>query len=397
MKVLHIIPSIAHVRGGPSQNVLELVKALRKHGIEAEIATTNDNGADLLDVPLCQRSEYQQAPVWVFPRFSPRINSVREFAFSSQLTNWLWQHASQYDLLHVSALFSYASTAAMAIARLQRLKYIVEPHGGLGQWSMQQSTVKKQIYLSLIERANLNQSLALRFSSLQEQQEASELKLTAPSFILPHGLSVPELIPDARKQLRALLQVPQDQPVILFMSRLHPVKGLDYLIPALGKLLHQQFSFVMAGSGAPEYEAEVNALLVAAGIRDRTYLPGFVLDKTKDILLQGADLFALTSHKESFGISVLEAMSVGLPVLVTPGVALAPIVAQNQLGYVAELDVSAIASTLQQWLNNPQQVQKMGDRARQLVTEKYALDRVALDLKDAYTGIIKRETIPALY
>lgn len=388
MKVLHIIPSVARVRGGPSQNTLELVKALRQHGIEAEVATTNDSGTDILDVPLCQCSEYQEVPVWFFPRFSPPINSAREFAFSGQLTNWLWQYASQYDLLHVHALFSYASTVAMAIARIQHLKYIVEPHGLLCQWSMQQSALKKQIYLSLVERANLNQSLALRFSSLQEQQEASKLKLNSPSFILAHGLSIPEPIPNARKQLRKLLQVPEDRPVILFMSRLHPKKGLDYLIPALGKLSHQQFSFVLAGSGTPEYEAEVDALLVSAGIRSRTYLPNFVSDKTKAIFLQGSDLFTLTSHSENFGISVLEAMAVGLPVLITPGVALAPTVVQNQLGYVSELNVSAIASSLQSWLNDLPQAQKMGDRARQIVREKYALERVASNLKDAYISII---------
>jgi glycosyltransferase involved in cell wall biosynthesis len=115
------------------------------------------------------------------------------------------------------------------------------------------------------------------------------------------------------------------------------------------------------------------------------------------MFLQGADLFALTSHSENFGVSVLEAMAVGLPVLVTPGVALAPVVAQNQLGYVAELNVSAIVSSLQSWLNEPQQARIMGDRARQLVSEKYALDRVALNLKDTYTALIKRELIPALY
>lgn len=397
MKVLHIIPSIARVRGGPSQNTLELVRILRKHAVEVEIATTNDNGPNSLDVPLCQRSEYQQVPIWFFPRFSPSINSVREFAFSRQLTNWLWQHASGYDLLHVHAIFSYASTAAMTIARLKHLNYIVEPHGLLCHWSMEQSALKKQIYLSLIERANLNQSLALRFSSLQEQQEASKLNLNHPSFVLPHGLSIPETIQNARKQLRELLQVPEDRPVILFMSRLHPKKGLDYLIPALSRLSHRQFSFVLAGNGTPEYEAEVEALLVSAGIRDRTYLPSFVSGKTKDIFLQGADLFALTSYSENFGVSVLEAMAVGVPVLITPGVALAPIVAQNQVGYVTELNVSAIASSLQSWLDEPQQAKKMGDRARELVIEKYALERVALNLKNVYQAIVKKELIPALF
>lgn len=226
MKVLHIIPSIARVRGGPSQNTLEIVKALRKYGIEAEIATTDDNGSNVLDVPLCQRCEYEQVPVWFFPRFSPPIKLLREFSFSSQLTSWLWKYGSQYDLLHVRTLFSYAPTAAMAIARIKQLNYLVEPHGLLCQWSLQQSRLKKQVFLSLIERANLNQSLALRFSSLQEQQEASELNLRPPTFVLPHGLAIPKLIPNARKQLRELLQVPEDRPVILFMSRLHPKKRI---------------------------------------------------------------------------------------------------------------------------------------------------------------------------
>jgi glycosyltransferase involved in cell wall biosynthesis len=393
MRILHVIPSVALVRGGPSLAVLAMVKALQSQGIKAEIATTNDNGADLLDVSLGKCIEYQQVPVWFFPRFSPNINLIREYAFSYEFTKWLWHNISNYDLVHIHALFSYPSTVAMSIARLKKVPYIVQPHGLLCKWSLQQNTYKKKIYFHLIEKANLNSSQALHFTSQSEQQDFFLLSLSIPSFILPIGLAATKPIPDARHRLRQHLRIPSNETVILFLSRLHPKKGLDYLIPALGKLSHHRFTFIIAGNGNPEYEVEIKSLIISNHIHNITYLAGFVQDEFKDILIQGSDLFVLTSHSENFGIVILEALAAGVPLLLTPGVALSSIVQKHQVGYITELDVSAIASTLEQFLKNPQATKEMSQRARQLVSQKYSWEHISSKLQKIYADIIQRNKI----
>ncbi|MBI4783103.1 MAG: glycosyltransferase [Oscillatoriophycideae cyanobacterium NC_groundwater_1537_Pr4_S-0.65um_50_18] len=387
MKVLHIIPSISPVRGGPSRAVLEMVQALRHHGADATIVTTNDDGVALLDVPLREWTDYQGVPVQFFDRFSPKMNSIREFAFSSSLTFWLWQHLHEYDLLHIHAIFSYPSTVAMAIARQKQIPYIVRPLGQLCHWSLQQGQVKKQVYLNSIERENLQRAHALHFTSLAEQEEAAQVGLSAPSFVLPHGLRPPQLIPDARQKLHQQLGSPIEQPIILFLSRLHPKKGLPYLFSALS-VCQTPLTFVLAGSGTAEHEAEVAEQVRSAGIDSCTHRVGQVAGKFKDLLLQGSDLFALTSHSENFGIAVLEALAAGTPVLTTPGVALSPLVAQERLGWVVELDSQAISQTLQTFLQHPETAEGMGDRARQIVCDRYSWEAVTSSLLEKYQAIL---------
>ncbi len=305
MRTLHVIPSVSPIRGGPSKAILEMVKALIRQGVETEIATTNDDGTGLLAFQLEQKVDYDSTPTWFFPRYSPPINSIREFAFSSALTKWLWDSIPNYDLIHIHAIFSYPSTAAMAICRLQKVPYIVRPIGQLCQWSLQQSATKKAIYLNLIERANLNGSAGLHLTSEAERQESEQINLQCPRFVIPHGLTAPVLIPDAGQRLRTHLQLQPQQPIILFLSRIHPKKGLEILINALAELKTSKFTLIIAGSGDPDYEAQIKSCLQKAGLDNQTLMTGFVEGELKQLLLQGSDLFALTSYSENFGVAVL--------------------------------------------------------------------------------------------
>lgn len=379
------------MRGGTSQAVIEIVGALRSQGIDAEIATTNDNGKDLLDVPLYeltnQLAEYGNIPIRFFPRFSPKINAVREFAFSRSLTTWLWQHINEYDLVHVHAIFSYTSTIAMAIARIRKVPYLNMPHGLLCKWSLQQSKFRKQIYLNVIERSNLLHSQSLHFTTQQEQEEFNLLKLNIPSFILPLGVQIPILIPNAQSHLRLLLQIPTHFPILLFMSRIHPKKGLEYLIESLGKLKEYNFALVIAGSGEPDYVQQIQDLLVTHSISDRTHLVGFVEGEIKNLYLQGSDLFTLTSHSENFGIAAIETLAAGMPVLITDGVAIAPMVKEQAIGYVTKLEINAIVSTIQEFFDHPQIAKQKGDRAQQYITEHYAWAKIAHNLATIYQNL----------
>jgi len=388
MKILHLIPYISLVRGGPSVAVIETVKSLRDIRIDAEIVTTNDNGDTLLDVSFNTLYEYKKVPVRFFARFSPPIVAVREFIFSLELTVWLWQHLRDYDLIHVHTIFSYAPTVAMAIARVQNIPYINSPHGQLCKWSLKQKHLKKKVYLNLIEKANLHGAKALHLTAVQEQKELELLGWNVSSFVEPLGLDLPELFADAREQLHQMLNIPLQTPIVLFLSRLHPKKGLDYLTAALGKLLEFNFAFVLAGSGSPEYEAEVDHLLDKNHLGDRTYKLGFVTGKKKNICLQGADLYALTSHSENFGIAVLEALASGIPALVTTGVALSDLVKEQDLGWVVDLEIEAIASSIQEFFDNPNIAKQKGDRAAQYVEANYSWEKIALNLKSIYENIL---------
>jgi len=267
----------------------------------------------------------------------------------------------------------------------------------LGEWSLQQSAFKKKAYLGLIERANLNGSAGLEYTAGQERSEAEPLRLKAPGFVLPFGLDLPKEIPDARAQLRRRLNVPGDEPIFLFLSRLHPKKGLNHLIEALETITARTFSLVVAGSGSADYEAQMRAQAQRGALTGRVHFVGFAQGEQKQILLQGADFFALTSHSESFAIAAMEAMAAGTPVLITPGVPLASLVGKFDLGWVTELDRSAIASGATKALDSlsiQEAAEARAQRCRALAAN-FEWARIAARMKAVYEAVLEHRPLPS--
>ncbi|MBE9224268.1 glycosyltransferase [Phormidium sp. LEGE 05292] len=389
MKVLHVIPSISPTLGGPTQVVLNLVKALRECKVEAEIVTTNDN----VDAPLYQLTEYEQVPVWFLPKSSV---SLKEYFFSPAITKWLWQNIQNYDILDNHYLFSYASTCAGAIARWQNIPYTVRTMGQLAPWALAQSRRKKQIYSLLIERHNLHRAAAIHCTSEGEVEDVRNFGIKTPTVTLPLGVNQPETLPDAKQKIRELYQINQTTPIVLFLSRLHYKKRPDLLIRSLSKLALNQtkFHLILAGTGEPEYLEYLQKLVSDSGLTAQTTFSGFVTGKDKDLLLQGSDIFVLPSFSENFGIAVAEALAEGLPVIITPDIQIAPEISRANAGLIVPGEEETIASAIVQLLATPEQRYQLGENGKKLVKERYSWNAIACQLTEAYRTIIEKQTLP---
>lgn len=390
LKVLHIIPSISLLRGGPSKAVIEMVRSLNHAGINAEIATTNDNGTETFEITsneLGQPVNYQGVPVRFFNRFSPNIGAIREFAYSSSFKKWLSVHIIDYDVIHIHAIFSFCSTYAMNLARKRSIPYIVRPIGQLETWSLTQSKWRKKLYLGLIESANLTGASALHFTAKSEQQQALSLLPIKNSRVIPLGIHIPPPIADAKQRIQAQWSLDKDIPIIVFLSRLHPKKGLEKLLLALSQLNDHRFYCLIAGDGEHAYKNSLVTLTSSLGLTDNCRFIGFIEGDEKSRLLQGADLFALTSHSENFGIAALEAMAAGTAVMISKQVALSTLVETNRLGYTTELETEEILSTLKNALANIKTTEGFGKNAHAYAYQHFKWTAISEKLIELYRDV----------
>lgn len=394
MRILHVIPSLGASLGGPSQVAMNLVKALRDLNIDAEIATTNHDHPQPLEVPLNQRVEYDvvggSIPVWFLPYNSP---DLKEFIFSSAFTKWCWQHLHHYDVIDNHYLFSYTPTCAAAIARYRKIPYTVRTMGQLSPWALAQSQRKKQIYTALIERHNLNCAAAIHCTTEAEAEDVRHFGIQTPTVTLPLGVNPPTIYPDAKVRLRQQYNLPEHIPVVLYLSRLHYKKRPDLLLKSLAALKTKGIDFhaIFAGSGDAAYLEQLYDLTASLGITEQVSFPGLVTGQAKDLLLQGSDLFVLPSFSENFGIAVAEALISGLPVVITSGIQIAAEIKAANAGFVVEGEVETLVDAMAQLLVSPQLRDKLSHNGQQFATEHYSWSAVAQDLASVYQMIAEQK------
>jgi glycosyltransferase involved in cell wall biosynthesis len=386
MKVLHVLGSIGPLRGGPSFVLQNLVTGLAERGISTHVVTTDDNGPERLKVPLGVPVIDRGVTYWYFPR------QTRLYTSSLPLALWLWRNVKHYDLLHIHAVFTFASTLAAWIARAKGVPYIVRPLGILNAWGRRnRRPLIKKLSFWAVERGMLDHARLIHYTSERERIQAEQGGSRTTSIIIanPTDLEGSDRRHHAGK-FRARHHVPDNLKLVVFLSRITSIKGLDLLIPAFARLNQRlpETRLVIAGDGEPEVVNGVKQLVKDAGLCDHVLWPGFLQGEDKAAILADADVFVLPSYSENFGVAVVEALCFQVPVIVSNQVGIHHEISQYEAGLVVPCAGEALADALIEMLSNPSLRSKFAANAGRLVRQQFSRGSILDALISTYQVVL---------
>lgn len=375
LRVLQVIASVADVNGGASTAIWATLKALRSQGIHSDLVTTNEDGPHrMMDVTTGEFVDHGGHRVLFFPYRGDRYTT------SWPLARWLFEHVRDYDLIHVHGLFRFAPVVAAHIALARGVPYVLTLHNTLGQWGLQHKRrLLKKLSIGLVEGRVLDRASKVHLCSAHELSEVSRIRaLGARSRVFPLGIDLHDETAAGACSSEGAgdLQALAGQPVILFMSRIHEIKGVDKLLVAFAgvRRVRPDALLAIAGTGTEQLVASLRGSARKLGIEDYTHWLGFVQGQRKRELLSRATVFVLPSHSENFGYATVEAMAAGLPVITTVNVPSGKFVTEADAGIVYDGSAERLEQSIVQILNMPEDERRLlGARGAFTVTERLSL------------------------
>jgi glycosyltransferase involved in cell wall biosynthesis len=391
MRILHVIPAVAPRYGGPSTAIWPLTAALREvGGVEVEIATTDADGPK----GRLSRSDLPGGAgiVHLFPRERGEI-----LKYAPELRRWLIRHAGEYDVIQTHSNWNDPTSAACRAARRSGVPYIIRPCGMLSQYTWRRSWWRKRAYWWWRERRNVRCATAFHVTSDDERQEVLRLGIAAQVEVIPLGIGNDAWeAPIEPNWLRERCPQAGRRPIVLFLSRLHPKKGItDFLLPAFARVKTDAFLAIAGGEDdhAPGYSRHATEEIARLGLSRRVALLGPVPPQARWAAFDGADLFVLPSHSENFGIVVAEAMARGKPVMVTTGVQFGEHVSKSGGGAVVRPDIGELGERIDSWLKDEPGRARAGEAGREYIRSHFTWRRTAERLAEMYHRVCTIATL----
>lgn len=385
MKVLHIVGGLAHVSGGPTRSISGLCRALALAGVETTL--------------LILRPEHDMSnPCGVRIVKGRGVGIMKIWREVTAIINEI-----QPDIVHMHALWMPTSHIPIYLAHKNNRPVMLSTRGNLDPWALKQKAMKKKIALWCYQRKSLLRVSCFHATAEQESKNIRELGLTQPIWVIPNGVDVPETLPERVSRQDGLK-------IALFLSRLHPGKGLIDLVQAWARVRPRGWQMRIVGPDVCGHKAAVQAEILKFGLEPDFVFVGDLDDESKWHEYANADLFVHPSHSENFGISIAEALAAGLPVITTKGTPWPELqgisgsskvpdfrttelsnVHISRCGWWIDVGVVPLANALNEALNMSDGERRcMGNIGQQLVKAKYEWPTIATHMKRAYASIINK-------
>jgi len=380
--------------GGTIPAIAAAAEGLVKRGHRVTVFTTNANLDEEIDVPLNQPVERDGVEVWYFKRYEP-IKRLFFFwpyfsesvgvLYSPRLRDEIKKRVKDFDLVHVHSPFVYPSVIAAKTATKNDIPVFMSFHGSLDPERLRYRGAKKRFYINLVLRRLANRAAGLILLTKNEMAASRLLGFGPSCRIVPNGIMPEDFIANHEIELLNRMGIPEDRMIILFMGRIHPVKGADLLLDAFTMVaeIQKDVMLVLAGPDECGLEKRFKNVVRNRAIEKQVLFPGMVTGKIKKNLLARANLFCLPSTGEGFSIAVLEAMASKTAVMISPGCYF-PEVESANAGLVVERDAKKWSESILGLLSDRGKLNSMGKDAYNFVRQQFCLDRVIEQLEACY-------------
>lgn len=395
MKTLFVFPAYepAWAFGGTVSSNVSLCKALVKAGVDVVVYTTNADGkGGRLKVTLNKPIILDGVEVWYFNCDF----GVKKAFYSRGLSNKLKETTKDFDLVHVSAMWQWMQVDVYNACKYFSKPYVVSSHGSFSPWSWNQNKIKKGAYWYLFEKKTIENAAALHFTAEDERIKSFAnipLLKKNSNFVVPNGIEINDI--KKNKDIRKILNIPSNKIVLLFIGRIHKVKGIHFILQALKKVNNENFIFLIVGNKEDDAYANQLKKLSHEFYSNVIWHEQTPRDEVWDFYY-AADLFVLPSYHENFSMVTVEAMSCGLPVMITRNVGIWREIQSDGAGIIVNQDADEIADAIKKLADDTELLNRMKQNARKSAEERYDINKAGAMMIKAYEDILTGRRSPEL-
>lgn len=360
MKIVHYIPSIDVSSGGVGAYMQSLALEL---GDLVELHVVTHRSGHELDLVNCKIHYIPANWMWLLSvkkNFTQILDTIRP------------------DVVHVNSCWQPLSAFTQRWAHERGYKTIYTTHGMMVPWIVKHHYYTRKIpALCLYQRKALQTSDYLHATSYYEAQHLQKDGYNSHIITIPTGVNIKEIKVKDNWNIKKQ---------ILLLSRIHEVKGLEFLIRSISQLKEnfKDYSIIVAGDGDVHYLNYLRKMCSALGVENIIHFIGSVNGKQKWKLYQTSDIFMLLSYTENFGIVVAESLASGTPVIASKGAPWQDLETYN-CGYWTEIGTKGTVEALQKFLTlSKSDLETMGKNGRKLIENKYSSKVMAEKMFELY-------------